>query len=136
MSVAELRKTLTKKLGEGSIRSVDELEKDFSFKRVTSTGSKNLDMALGTGGIPEGAFIQIHGHYTSGKSTLATEICRQFLRQKKSVVYIDVEQTMGLTGQAYFRKLGISDEEMSRLFLVQRSDIKDVVTTIEHAISI
>ncbi len=52
------------KLGEDSILNVESI----------STGSLDLDIALGIGGVPRGRIIEIFGPESSGKTTVALHI--------------------------------------------------------------
>lgn len=57
------------KLGEHNVLNIDAI----------STGSLDLDIALGIGGVPKGRIIEIYGPESSGKTTVA-------LQDRKSVV--------------------------------------------------
>ena len=70
--IADALKIMHKKFGEDSILTFD----DTSIKKVDviSTGSLNLDVALGVGGLPEGRVNVIYGEPSSGKTTIAYDI--------------------------------------------------------------
>ena len=65
-------KQIQKEYGEGSIMKLGENQK--MNIRSISTGSLNLDIALGVGGVPRGRIIEIYGAESSGKTTLAIHI--------------------------------------------------------------
>ncbi len=44
---------------------------------VVSTGSLQLDVALGVGGLPRGRVVEIYGPEASGKTTLTLEVIAQ-----------------------------------------------------------
>lgn len=44
---------------------------------VIPTGSINLDLALGLGGVPRGRIIEVYGAESSGKTTIALHIVAQ-----------------------------------------------------------
>lgn len=51
-------------------------------------------MALGVGGIKKGSIIEIYAPESAGKTTLALQICKQYQKQGKPVLYIDTERTL------------------------------------------
>ena len=63
---------IQKEFGEGSIMKLGENQK-MNIKSI-STGSINLDIALGVGGVPRGRIIEIYGAESSGKTTLALHV--------------------------------------------------------------
>ena len=65
-------KQIEKDYGEGAIMKLGENQK--MNIRAISTGSLNLDIALGVGGVPRGRIIEIYGAESSGKTTLALHI--------------------------------------------------------------
>ena len=65
-------KQIQKEYGEGSIMKLGE-NKKMNVKTI-STGSLNLDIALGIGGVPRGRIVEIYGAESSGKTTLALHI--------------------------------------------------------------
>lgn len=67
--------------GEHSIYKGGELAT--KRKEVISTGIKQLDNALGVGGIPAGNIIEIHGLESTGKTALALHIVKKFQRRNK-----------------------------------------------------
>jgi len=64
---------------------------------VVPTGSLNLDIALGVGGIPRGLVTEIYGNEGSGKTTLAYHLIAQAQRMGGTAAYIDAEQRMDPT---------------------------------------
>lgn len=83
---------LDKRYGINRIRRVDELPQ--TKDSIVSTGIIGLDMALGVGGIKKGSIIEIYAPESAGKTTLALQICRQYQKQGKPVLYIDTERTL------------------------------------------
>lgn len=71
--VDQIRLKMLKQFGENAVISGEDMEKA-NFGRI-STGSLTLDLALG-GGIPVGRIIQLAGHKSSSKSSLASHIVR------------------------------------------------------------
>lgn len=83
---------LDKRYGINRIRRMDELPQ--TKDSIVSTGIIGLDMALGVGGIKKGSIIEIYAPEGAGKTTLALQICRQYQKQGKPVLYIDTERTL------------------------------------------
>ncbi len=83
---------LDKRYGINRIKRVDELPQ--TKDSIVSTGIIGLDMALGVGGIKKGSIIEIYAPESAGKTTLALQICKQYQKQGKPVLYIDTERTL------------------------------------------
>jgi recombination protein RecA len=76
---------------------------------VISTGSIELDRALGIGGLPRGRVIEIFGPESSGKTTLALHGVANAQKQGGIAAFIDAEHALD-TG--YARKLGVNCDEL------------------------
>lgn len=61
---------------------------------VISTGSLNLDVALGVGGFPKGRMVEIYGPEASGKTTLALHTIAESQRSGGYCVFIDAEHAL------------------------------------------
>lgn len=83
---------LDKRYGINKIRRVDELPQ--TKDSIVSTGIIGLDVALGVGGIKKGSIIEIYAPESAGKTTLALQMCKQYQKQGKPVLYIDTERTL------------------------------------------
>jgi len=86
------RKAIIKKYGEGSISFLGDY--DDSQLDVISTGSLSLDAATGIGGFAKGRLYEVFGPQSSGKSTLALNVCMQALKRNMNVAYIDCEHSL------------------------------------------
>ncbi len=73
------------------------------------TGSMNLDLALGIGGVPKGRIIEIYGPESSGKTTVALSIIAQAQKLSGNVAFIDVEHALD---PIYAKALGVDIDEM------------------------
>lgn len=104
MTVEQAFTYLNKEFGVMNIKQLNELPpiKD----DIVSTGIMGLDIALGVGGIKKGSIIEIYGPESSGKTTLALQICKQY-QKDKPVLYIDTERT--LTRET-IESMGIKDK--------------------------
>lgn len=60
------------------------------------TGSLSLDISTGVGGIPLGRFTELYGVESSGKTTIALEICNNAINMNHRVLYIDSENTLDI----------------------------------------
>ena len=67
---------------------------------VISTGSIELDRALGIGGLPRGRVIEIFGPESSGKTTLALHAVAQAQQQGGIAAFIDAEHAWTLSMRA------------------------------------
>ena len=65
---------IEKDFGKGSIMKLGD--KPSVSVEAIPTGSLDLDIALGIGGIPRGRIIEIYGPESSGKTTLAIDLLR------------------------------------------------------------
>lgn len=98
---------LEKNFGKGTVMRMGE-KTDMSVEAV-STGSLNLDIALGVGGLPRGRIIEIYGPESSGKSTLALHVVSEIQKKGGVACYIDAEHAMD---PDYARKLGVNIDDM------------------------
>ncbi|HSO19422.1 MAG TPA: ATPase domain-containing protein, partial [Desulfosarcina sp.] len=76
---------------------------------VISTGSIELDRALGTGGLPRGRVIEIFGPESSGKTTLALHAVAHAQKRGGIAAFIDAEHALDIV---YARKLGVNVDEL------------------------
>lgn len=98
---------ITKDFGEGSIM---KLGKNLNMEiDVISTGSINIDMALGVGGVPKGRIIEIYGAESSGKTTIALHVVAQAQKNNGIVAYIDAEHALD---PEYAKALGVDVDEL------------------------
>lgn len=104
---------VNKQYGQGAIIKMSESPN--TNVEVISTGSLNLDIALGVGGLPRGRIVELYGPEAAGKSTLAMSIVSEAQKAGGVAVYIDAEHAMDTE---YARKIGVNVDEM---YLVQPS---------------
>ena len=93
---------IEKDFGKGSILKMDDkvVEKIPSV----STGSLNLDLALGIGGLPRGRVIEIYGPESSGKTTLTLQTIASMQKEGGVCAFIDAEHALDI---GYAKKLGV-----------------------------
>ncbi len=100
-------KQIQKEYGEGSIMKLGE-NKKMNIKSI-STGSLNLDIALGVGGVPRGRIIEIYGAESSGKTTLAIHIIAEAQKLGGIAGFIDAEHALD---PVYAKALGVNIDEL------------------------
>ena len=74
-----------------------------------STGSLNLDMALGVGGLPRGRIVEIYGPESSGKTTLALHAIAEVQKAGGEAAFIDAEHALD---PVYAKALGVNIDSM------------------------
>lgn len=74
-----------------------------------STGSLNLDLALGIGGVPRGRIVEIYGAESSGKTTLALNIIAQAQKEGGIAAFIDAEHALD---PVYAKALGVNIDDL------------------------
>ncbi|MGE0787742.1 MAG: recombinase RecA [Sandaracinaceae bacterium] len=100
--------SIEKSYGKGAIMRLGDGE-TVEQVPVLSTGSLNLDMALGVGGYPRGRIIEIYGPESSGKTTLTLHAIAEAQRAGGVAAFIDAEHALDVS---YARKLGVNTEEL------------------------
>lgn len=91
-AIVQVLARIEKNYGEGRVKKVSQLPD--TKDNIISTGVIGLDTALGIGGIKKGSIVEIYGPESAGKTTLALQLCKQYLQLGKSVLYIDTERTL------------------------------------------
>ena len=98
---------IEKNYGKGSIMKLGD-KPDEAFE-VISTGSLNLDAALGVGGMPKGRIIEIYGPESSGKTTLAIHAIAESQKTGGIAAFIDAEHAFD---SFYAKKLGVDIDNL------------------------
>jgi len=94
--------------GKGSVMKLGENGVSNDVETV-STGSLNLDIALGIGGLPKGRIIEIYGPESSGKTTLALHAVAECQKAGGIAAFVDAEHALD---PIYARKLGVDVNEL------------------------
>ncbi|RDH89843.1 MAG: recombinase RecA [endosymbiont of Seepiophila jonesi] len=99
---------IEKQFGKGSVMRMGDASaiRDIG---VISTGSINLDIALGVGGLPKGRVVEIYGPESSGKTTLTLHVVAEAQKQGGTCAFIDAEHALD---PAYAEKLGVNVDEL------------------------
>ena len=98
---------IEKQFGIGSIMRLGE-----NFKMnldVIPTGSLDLDIALGIGGVPRGRIVEIYGPESSGKTTVALHIVAEAQKLGGIAAFVDAEHALDPT---YARNLGVDVDNL------------------------
>jgi recombination protein RecA len=99
---------IERQFGKGAIMRMG----DSSVSRdveVVSTGSLQLDVALGIGGLPRGRVVEIYGPEASGKTTLTLEVIAQAQKAGGAAAFIDAEHALD---PQYAEKIGVDVDEL------------------------
>uniref|UniRef100_A0A1J3ESZ8 DNA repair protein recA-like protein 2, mitochondrial n=2 Tax=Noccaea caerulescens TaxID=107243 RepID=A0A1J3ESZ8_NOCCA len=121
--VAEKDTNLRSALSELSVSGVFDQDSKLWLQRfsrsrrvsVIPTGSLNLDLALGVGGLPKGRMVEVYGKEASGKTTLALHIIKEAQKLGGYCAYLDVENAMD---PSLAESIGVNTEEL----LISRPD--------------
>lgn len=104
LAIAQIEKLY----GKGSIMKMGSSGALLPIAAI-STGSLELDAALGVGGVPRGRVIEIFGPESSGKTTLALHIIAEAQRGGGSSAFVDAEHALD---PAYARSLGANIDDL------------------------
>lgn len=98
---------IEKQYGKGSVMRLGDAPK-VEIESIP-TGAINLDIALGTGGIPRGRIIEIYGPESSGKTTLALHIVAEAQKMGGIAAFIDAEHALDVV---YAGNLGVDTDNL------------------------
>lgn len=98
---------IEKQFGKGSIMRLGENAK--LNIDIIPTGSLDLDIALGIGGIPRGRIIEIFGPESSGKTTVSLHVVAESQKLGGIAAFIDAEHALD---PAYAKRLGVDIENL------------------------
>jgi recombination protein RecA len=99
---------IERQFGKGSVMRLGDSgpAKDIE---VISTGSLNLDLALGVGGLPKGRIIEIFGPESSGKTTLMLQAIAECQKAGGTAAFVDAEHALD---PGYAAKLGVQVDDL------------------------
>lgn len=120
MRAGSAARRLNLRLGQGSVRRMDELPEKVE---ALSTGILGLDHATGIGGLPRGRITELYGDASCGKTTLALQIIGQAQRSGGTAAFIDAEHAFD---PAYAAALGV---DVPELFFSQPVTGEEALTT-------
>ncbi|TGN19961.1 recombinase RecA [Leptospira idonii] len=99
---------IEKQFGKGSIMRLGA-DNRMAEASVVSTGSLDLDIALGIGGFPSGRIVEIYGPESSGKTTLTLSAIAQTQKKGGIAAFIDAEHALD---PSYAKKLGVNVDDL------------------------
>ncbi|MBP9042098.1 MAG: recombinase RecA [Spirochaetes bacterium] len=99
---------IEKQFGKGSIMRLGDNPSKGEISAI-STGSLELDIALGVGGVPKGRIVEIYGPESSGKTTLTLHIIAEAQKQGGVAAFIDAEHALD---PQYAAKLGVNINDL------------------------
>lgn len=100
-------RTIEKQFGKGAIMKLGE-NPVLNIEAI-STGSLQLDKAIGIGGVPRGRIIEIYGPESSGKTTVSLHIIAEAQKSGGTCAFIDAEHALD---PVYAKALGVDLENL------------------------
>lgn len=79
-------------------------DKMLKNSEIISTGSLQLDKALGINGVPKGKIIEIYGNESCGKTTISLQILKMAQKNGMNCLFLDLENTLNVN---YLKNMGI-----------------------------
>ncbi len=117
---------IEKQFGKGSIMRLGDDSAKIKVASI-STGSIELDVGLGIGGIPRGRITEIFGPESSGKTTLTLHIVAEAQKLGGVAAFVDAEHALD---PAYAAKLGVLTDDL----LVSQPDTGEEALEITEAL--
>lgn len=99
---------IEKQFGKGSIMRLGDEGAKINVESIP-TGSLELDIALGIGGIPKGRIIEIYGPESSGKTTVSLHIIAESQKNGGIAAFIDAEHALDPT---YAKSIGVDIDNL------------------------
>lgn len=107
-ALAAALQQIEKQFGRGSVMRMGDGSAVRDVEAI-STGSLQLDVALGIGGLPKGRVVEIYGPESSGKTTLTLQAIAQSQKAGGTCAFIDAEHALD---PGYAAKLGVNVDEL------------------------
>lgn len=99
---------IEKQFGKGSIMKLGDESAKMNVES-TPTGSIDLDIALGVGGIPKGRIIEIYGPESSGKTTVTLHMIAESQKRGGTAAFIDAEHALD---PVYAKAIGVNIDDL------------------------
>ncbi|MCY4472730.1 MAG: recombinase RecA [Kistimonas sp.] len=98
---------IERQFGKGAIMRMGDHDRE-AIPSI-STGSLQLDVALGIGGLPVGRIVEIYGPESSGKTTLTLSLIAQAQKKGATCAFVDAEHALD---PDYAGKLGVHVDDL------------------------
>lgn len=99
---------IEKQFGKGSVMRLGESSAKLNVESIP-TGSLELDIALGVGGLPRGRIVEIYGPESSGKTTVALHSIAEAQKLGGSAAFVDAEHALD---PLYAKNLGVDIDNL------------------------
>ena len=99
---------IDKQFGKGTVMKLGDPANRMNVE-VIPTGSINLDIALGLGGIPKGRIIEVYGPESGGKTTLTLHMISEVQRDGGVAGFIDAEHALD---PVYAKNIGVDVDNL------------------------
>jgi recombination protein RecA len=99
---------IERQFGKGAVMRLGDSSVSRDIE-VISTGSLNVDIALGIGGLPKGRVIEIYGPESSGKTTMTLHAIAECQKSGGTAAFIDAEHALD---PVYAEKLGVQIDDL------------------------
>ena len=100
--------SIERSFGKGAVMKLGDPAAAMNVETVP-TGSLSLDIALGMGGVPKGRIVEIYGHESSGKTTVALHMVAEVQKRGGIAGFIDAEHALD---PVYARNIGVNIDEL------------------------
>lgn len=122
-ALKEVLAKIEKAYGDGSIMKLGSAS-NMDIKTI-STGSINLDEALGVGGLPRGRIVEIYGAESSGKTTLTLHVIAEAQKNGGMAAFVDAEHALD---PVYAKALGV---DIDNLLISQPNSGEEALDIVE-----
>jgi len=92
-ALAAALQQIERQFGKGAIMRMGDATATQGIQ-VVSSGSINLDVALGIGGLPRGRVIEIYGPESSGKTTMMLHAIAECQKLGGTAAFVDAEHAL------------------------------------------
>ncbi len=99
---------IERQFGKGSIMRLGDETNKLSIESIP-TGSMELDVALGIGGVPKGRVVEIYGPESSGKTTVSLHIIAECQKRGGTAAFVDAEHALD---PIYAKNIGVDTDNL------------------------
>ncbi len=99
---------IERQFGKGSIMRLGDETHKLAVESIP-TGSMELDIALGIGGVPKGRVVEIYGPESSGKTTVTLHIIAESQKRGGTAAFVDAEHALD---PVYAKNIGVDIDNL------------------------